>query len=84
LVKTITGRGGNRAGTCAKQGTFLILTYPLERTERMEMTVRRAKTDRKEAPDEAHHLSGWQLVAALGIIAVGIIATLLIMQSPRR
>jgi hypothetical protein len=59
----------------------LILTHPLERTERMEMTVRRAKTDRKEAPDSPHHLSGWQLVAALAIIAIVIIATLLITKS---
>jgi hypothetical protein len=60
----------------------LILTHPLERTERMEMTVRRAKTNRKEAPDQAHRLSGWQLVTALGIIAIVIIATLLITKSP--
>ena len=60
----------------------MILTYPLERTERMEMTVRRAKTERKEAPDPPRDLSGWQLVAALVVIASVIIATLLITNDP--
>jgi hypothetical protein len=45
------------------------------------MTVR-GTTDNRKQPDRHGGVSGWQLVAALAVVAVVIIATLLITKSP--
>ena len=39
-------------------------------------------TVRRSGPTHNHHLTGWSLVAAITVIAVVIIATLLITRSP--